>query len=568
MASPFLVASVIQAAERNVPGDYRTIQLAIDASQPGDTVVVEPGTYRESLTLRSDIVLRGRETARTLLSGGGEDPVIVADGVTGVRISNFTFVELSTGIRITGAADVIIAANVFDCGGGEGVNVLDSAAADVSNNTFYDCNPAVRRSHDGVRIRSNLFYDNAVAMAPAGLTANISYNGFLSNDENGPVGTDALVDEPMRFISIAKRDFHLRYASNVIDKGDESDTDAIDGTRADMGAYGGPYADPTPFPVSGVSIQVRGTDSATLSWEENAAYRIAGYRLYYGTDTRLQGSEAAEGASPVDVGDVTQYTLTGLAASVPDVVEEPRLISLIPAHQSLAIEWSAVDGASGYKVHYGVNAVTERVIDVGERTAYRLSGLENGVVYRVAVSAYSQATYHFGVTAYDNTPERHESVLTGDSRIAAKLGEVVESPLSNELSAFPEPLRPYPDLPDEGCFVATAAYGYYSAPQVQLLREFRDRYLLGNGVGRVLVRWYYRHGPAAARWLEAHPVFKPVVRAALFPFIAVAGLAIEGGRFYWVSVMMPAGILVTMAALFLFRRRRGMIPGAEKRGAG
>ena len=550
------IAGAVQGAERRVPGDYGTIQLAIDASAPGDTVVVEPGTYRESILLRSDITLRGEETARTFLAGNGEDPVIRANGVTGVRISDFTFIELTTGMEISGGADVTVAANVFDCGRGDGVRVLDSAAADISNNTFYDCATAVQRDNDGVRIRSNLFYDNTTAIAPVTLTANISYNGFLTNGENGPTGTQALVGEPMRFISVDKRDFHLRYSSNVIDKGDENDTDIIDGTRADMGAYGGPYADPTPYPVSGLGVQVNGIDSVTVSWEANAAYLIAGYKLYYGTDASFGGSEAAEGPSPIDVGDVTQYSLTGLAAAVPARLDAPRLQRVSPAHRELEVAWSAVNGASGYKVHYGVDAVGEKVVDVGDRTSYRLTGLENGVVYRVAVSAYSQATYHFGVTAYDSTAARHESPLTGESRIQAKIGEVVDSPLSNEMSAFPEALRPYPDLPDEGCFVATAAYGFYSAPQVQLLRDFRDRYLMTSATGREFVRWYYTYGPVAARWLDSHPVFKPAVRVALFPLIAVAGLMLDGGHFYLVPVMMLCGILVTMAALILRAKRR------------
>ena len=562
LAIALSIAASAQAAERNVPGDYQSIQLAIDAAQPGDTVVVGVGTYREPIVMRSEIILKGEETARTLLTGNGEKPVIRVDGATGVRISNFTFVDLSSGIQVTGNAEVNVAANVFDCGGGDGIRIFDNAIADISNNTFYDCGTAFWRAHDGVKVRSNLFYDNVTAISPAGLNANIRYNGFLSNGEDGPTGVQALLEEPMRFISVAKRDFHLRYSSNVIDKGDENDTDVIDGTRADMGAYGGPYADPTPFPVSGLSVQSEGSDSVTLSWEGNAAYLIAGYRLYYGNDAKLQGSEAAEGPSPIDVGDVTQYRLTGLATAAPVMLDAPRPTGLAPSHQSLEIGWLPVVGASGYKVHYGMEKVTEKAIDVGNRTSYRITGLENGVLYRVAVSAYSQATYHFGVTAYDKTAERHESAIPGESRVEARIGEVVDGPLSGELSAFPEALQPYPDLPDEGCFVATAAYGYYDASQVQLLREYRDRYLMKTASGKWFVQWYYTHAPAAARWLESHPEFKPLVRAALFPVITAAGLVLERGHFYLVSVMMLCGILVTMAAL-IFRGSGRFVPGEE-----
>ena len=39
------------AAVINVPGDYPTIQLAIDAAMGGDTVMVGPGTYIENIRL-------------------------------------------------------------------------------------------------------------------------------------------------------------------------------------------------------------------------------------------------------------------------------------------------------------------------------------------------------------------------------------------------------------------------------------------------------------------------------------------------------------------------------------
>ena len=42
-----------------------------------------------------------------------------------------------------------------------------------------------------------------------------------------------------------------------------------------------------------------------------------------------------------------------------------------------------------------------------------------------------------------------------------------------------------------GCFIATAAYGSYMEPHVMILRDFRDRLLLTNPVGKALVELYY-----------------------------------------------------------------------------
>jgi subtilisin family serine protease len=42
-----------------------------------------------------------------------------------------------------------------------------------------------------------------------------------------------------------------------------------------------------------------------------------------------------------------------------------------------------------------------------------------------------------------------------------------------------------------GCFIATAAYGSVMHPYVEKLRQFRDRHLLTNGIGKRFVEAYY-----------------------------------------------------------------------------
>jgi hypothetical protein len=88
-----------------VPKDRQTIQAAIDAAAPGDTVLVAAGTYRERIRLQDGVTLRSagdeaqgtlglKRAEATILDGGGrigEGPgVAMAEGSTldGLTVTN------------------------------------------------------------------------------------------------------------------------------------------------------------------------------------------------------------------------------------------------------------------------------------------------------------------------------------------------------------------------------------------------------------------------------------------------------------------------------------------------
>jgi hypothetical protein len=82
-----------------------------------------------------------------------------------------------------------------------------------------------------------------------------------------------------------------------------------------------------------------------------------------------------------------------------------------------------------------------------------------------------------------------------------------------------------------------------------MLREFRDRRLLTNGLGRAFVDAYYRNSPALARVIAGSPVLRSAVRVLLLPVVAVGFLVLHLG---W----LPALIFLAALSALTFRRVR------------
>jgi hypothetical protein len=69
------------------------------------------------------------------------------------------------------------------------------------------------------------------------------------------------------------------------------------------------------------------------------------------------------------------------------------------------------------------------------------------------------------------------------------------------------------------CFIATAAWGSWMDPHVQVLRGFRDAVLMPYAPGRRLVAFYYRHSPPLAQLIGRHEFLRATTRAFLAPVV-------------------------------------------------
>jgi hypothetical protein len=200
-----VLASTVQATIITVPGQYATIQEAINASSDGDTVEVSPGTYYENINYReknivlsslyylngdtsyiSSTVINGgtpliADSASCVVIAGSQDSTAVLQGFTltgglGTRwqdIHNAGFYREGGGILIelsspTVQHNIIIdnhitnLANVINTGGG-GIRIGDGNPVIQNNLILHNeavYGPGIVLNYTAARIRNNIIASN------------------------------------------------------------------------------------------------------------------------------------------------------------------------------------------------------------------------------------------------------------------------------------------------------------------------------------------------------------------------------------------------------------------------
>jgi len=140
-------------ADIYVPSDYSTIQEAIDAASPGDTVFVAAGTYSPStngevfpIRMRNGVSLQGAGAGSTIMDAENTNGVIACDGINiaTTKIDGFTITNGSTndggGIYLSYSSvkisnNTITENNATDSGGGI---FLYRSFPTISNNAITD----------------------------------------------------------------------------------------------------------------------------------------------------------------------------------------------------------------------------------------------------------------------------------------------------------------------------------------------------------------------------------------------------------------------------------------------
>jgi hypothetical protein len=584
----WLVPDVSQcASDTTINPCYTTLQNAVAQAVANDSIRILPGTYPANVTLNQNVTIFGEETARTFLTGNGGTTITVSNVTSLTDIRNITFINASPAILVSGnSSSINIKNNIFEVlNTATAIQVSGTSNPLIMNNTFYQNGTAIQSTPTTLTIINNIFSGNALAISSNVAITNILSNIFSQNSSIGPSGI--LFDVPgtidyqfnddiqgTHFVNptannIPDRDFHLlsTTTSTNVQGNSQGGINSINAVSPpDLGAYGGSSSDTIPFVVSNVSGTATSATSVSLTWDPNNCYMIKGYNVYYNVNQGPPYTNA------VDAGNVTTFPLdvTSLVGSTPTLTAPGSLAAAPVATGTLSVGWDAVSGATGYEVSYKkVTDSTFIILPITPSPSVTLSGLEDStaggvpIYYDISVRATYQASVHAAVKSYYEKSSPAPPALNTEEALAfstpdaiISLGTPTFGP-SSSIQAFAESIVPNPDLPNKGCFIATAAYGYYSAPQVQALRAFRDQYLMASAPGRAFVDWYYRYGPIGAEFINAHSWLKPVVRTALMPAV--------GGALFMTrtSLLTKAVVLILAGALsgVLMRRRKHVYSG-------
>jgi len=140
----------------------------------------------------------------------------------------------------------------------------------------------------------------------------------------------------------------------------------------------------------------------------------------------------------------------------------------------------------------------------------RLKCLKCGATKEIpGCSNCDNATYHIGVTN-----DRRGGLFCTECDKGFTSWKCKECGTENPVTKTIE------SLDKSGCFIATAVYESYEAPEVIILRRFRDDILNLSKVGQLFVKFYYFFSPPIAKFLSNKSKLKVIVREKILtPFV-------------------------------------------------
>ena len=124
------------------PGNYTTIQVAIDDANPGDTIYVFNGDYSEKIRINKTLTLMGENREATIIQGNAWDDVIYVSAdwvnITGFNVRYGGMWFFDSAIELDSVRNCLIANNNITSNYMDGIVLTNSESNSVVDNIFYD----------------------------------------------------------------------------------------------------------------------------------------------------------------------------------------------------------------------------------------------------------------------------------------------------------------------------------------------------------------------------------------------------------------------------------------------
>ena len=218
---------------------------------------------------------------------------------SGPTIKN-NIIRSSAGIKLAQGGSAIVENNIIVNSGYIGIDYFANSNVFINNNYVKG-----KLGSDGIKLWSNIIAkNNVVTNSSRGISKYSSQNPVVqyNNAWNNTINYDGIFPDTTN-ISVdpmvvnddstqGKLDFHLQMYSPLIDAGDPTILDK-DGSRSDIGLYGGPYGESYVYvdlpPRSPVNLTVAvDSNIVTLRWNKNTEADFSYYNLYYDTTNNFQ----------------------------------------------------------------------------------------------------------------------------------------------------------------------------------------------------------------------------------------------------------------------------------------
>jgi parallel beta-helix repeat protein len=215
-----------------------------------------------------------------ITGGDGGSSTIWVDRSSPSIVNNRLFcgTGAGSGIWLHEASSAKIANNIIEDSGDDGIGIWIRNSSDIAviNNTINTNGKGLNEEGSSAIVMNNIITGNDAFGIHISSSSTLSYNdiwGNATNYHDTSPGDNDISADPL-FVDESSGDYHLSMGSPCIDAGNpDPEYDDLDGSRNDMGAYGGPGADSTWISYGGITLSI---PSMEVSPEDTVHLPISG----------------------------------------------------------------------------------------------------------------------------------------------------------------------------------------------------------------------------------------------------------------------------------------------------